>query len=125
MRRLSGRPLLTLAFRPVHGESQVRVRGMHFRICADATLRGPDNAIAARYSKGSWLLGHGQHRAFECEGPVYLRVTGSDGTRQHLGPYDFVKATEGAMFPRNSCLGYYTTRPDAGASPEIWREVAL
>jgi len=98
---------------------------MHFRICVDATLRGPDNAIAARYSRGSWLLGHGLHRAFECEGPVYLRVIGSDGSRQHLGPYDFVKAAEGAIFTRDSCLGYYTTRPEAAESPEIWREVAL
>ena len=117
--------MITLTFRPRHGESQVRVRGMHFRICGDATLRGPDNAIAARYSRGSWLLGQGQHRAFECEGPVYLRVTGSDGTRQHLGPYDFVKAAEGAIFTRDSCLGYHTTRPEADVSAQIWLEVAL
>jgi hypothetical protein len=91
----------------------------------DATLRGPDNAIEARYSRGSWLLGHGQHHALECEGPVYLRVTGSNGCREYLGPYDFIKAADGAIFTRDSCLGYYTTRPEAGASPEIWQEVAL
>jgi hypothetical protein len=98
---------------------------MHFRICTDATLRGPDNAIAACYSKGFWQLASRPHRAFECGGPVYLRVTNSDGSRQHLGPYDFVKAADGAIYTRDSCLGFHATRLEAGASPEIWREIAL
>lgn len=48
--------MIILTFRPVHGESPVSVRGAYFRICADCTLRGPDNAIAASYDKGLWQL---------------------------------------------------------------------
>lgn len=117
--------MIALTFQPLHGESQVRVRGLHFRICEDATLRGPDNAVAARYSKGFWLLGHGHHRAFECDGPVYLRVTSRDGSRHHLGPYEFVKAAEGAIYSRDGCLGHHATRPSTAISLEVWREVAL
>jgi hypothetical protein len=109
----------------MHGDSLMRVRGMHFRICADATLRGPDNAIAAHYSKRVWLLGSRQYRAFECSGPVYLRVTNSDGSRGHLGPYDFIKAADGGIFTTESCLGIHASWVDAGASPDIWREIAL
>lgn len=98
---------------------------MHFRICADATLRGPDNAVAARYNKGSWRLGHGQFRAFECDGLVYLRVTSSDGSRHELGPYEYLKTAEGAIYTRDGCLGYHAIRPDTVRSLEVWREIAL
>ena len=117
--------MITLTFRPVHGESPVLVRGMHFRICTDATLRGPDNAIAASYSKGLWRLGQRQHRAFECSGPIYLRVTNSDGSRSLLGPYNFIKAAEGAIFTQDSCLGIHASRTEGSLSPEVWREIAL
>ena len=117
--------MITLTFRPVHGESPVLVRGMHFRICTDATLRGPDNAIAACYSKGFWQLGQRQHRAFECSGSIYLRVTNADGTRTHLGPYDFVKAAEGAIFTRDSCIGIHSSRTEADMSSDVWREIAF
>jgi hypothetical protein len=117
--------LITLTFRPVHGESPVLVRGMHFRICADATLRGPDNVIAASYSDGLWRLGRRQHRAFDCAGPVYLRVTNSDGSHERLGPYDFIKAAEGAIFTQDSCLGIYASRVEGGASIGLWREITF
>jgi len=115
----------------MHGELPIVVRGMHFRICADATLRGPDNAIAAHYSKRLWLLGQRQYRAFECTGPVYLRVTSSNGSRSHLGPYNFIKATEGGIFTADSCLGLHATRAEPGLSPDspdssdVWREIAF
>ena len=98
---------------------------MHFRICADATLRGPDNTIAARYRERLWQSGPRQYRSFECSGPVYLRVTNSDGSRERLGPYDLVKATEGAIFTREGCLGHHASTGDAGALEAIWREIAL
>lgn len=117
--------MITLTFRPLHSESSVLVRGMHFRICADATLRGPDNAIAARYSERVWQLGARQYRSFECSGPVYLRVTNANGSREHVGPYDFIKATEGAIFTHDSCLGLHASPGDTGVLTEIWQEIAL
>jgi hypothetical protein len=117
--------LITLTFRPVHGESPILVRSMHFRICADATLRGSDNEIAALYAKGLWQLGQRQYRAFECGGPIYLRVTQSNGSRERLGPYAFVRATEGAIFTNDNCLGMHASQSEAGASADVWQEVAF
>lgn len=117
--------MIVLTFRPVIGESPVNVRGAYFRICADATLRGPDNAIAASYSKGLWNLGRRQHRSFECSGSFYLRVTLRDGANQRTGPYDFVKAVEGALFTQNDYLGAFALPPSDINSLELWREVAF
>jgi hypothetical protein len=117
--------LITLTFRPLHGESSVLVRGMHFRICADATLRGPDNSIAAHYSERLWRLGQRQYRAFECSGPVYLRVLNSDGSREHLGPYNLLKAAEGAIFTLDSCLGLHASPGETGLPTAVWREITL
>jgi hypothetical protein len=64
--------LIVLAFLPVRGESPVIVRGAYFRISADGTLHGPDNAVVAKYLNGLWQLMHGRHRVFDCSGPVFL-----------------------------------------------------
>jgi len=117
--------VLTLIFRPSYGESQVLVRGTYFRICADATLRGPDNTIAASYVKGLWQLAHREHRSFECSGPVYLRLTNSDGRRERIGPYTFVKAADGAIFTPDGRLGNYSDRSDADVSMHRWLEIVL
>jgi hypothetical protein len=109
----------------MHGDSPILVRGMYFRICADATLRGPDNAIAAHYSKRLWLLGSRQYRAFECSGPIYLRVTNSDGSRGHLGPYNLIKAADGGIFTADGCLGIHASWVEDGISSDVWREIAL
>lgn len=109
----------------MHGDSPILVRGMHFRICADATLRGPDNAIAAHYSKRAWLLGSRPHRAFESSGPVYLRVTNSNGSRSQLGPYTFIKAADGGIFTADSCLGLHASHKEETISADVWREIAL
>lgn len=103
----------------------MRVRGMHFRICSDATLRGPDNTVAAHYSKRLWLLGARRYRAIECNGPVYLRVMNSDGSRNQMGPYEFIKAAHGGIFTQDSCLGVYASFEETGMSPDQWREVTL
>jgi hypothetical protein len=103
----------------------VLVRGTYFRICADATLRGPDNTIAASYVKGLWQLAHRQHRSFECSGPVYLRLTNSDGRRERIGPYSFIKAADGAIFTPDGRLGRYSDRSDADVSLHRWLEIAL
>ncbi len=117
--------MIVLTFHPVHGESPVSVRGAYFRICADATLRGPDNAVAASYCKGLWQLGRRQHRSFECSGPVYLRVMHSHGSHERTGPYDFVKAIDGALLTHTDYLGAYALRSEIVGSLELWREVAL
>lgn len=117
--------MITLTFRPLHGESSVQVRGLYFRICADATLRGSDNAIAAHYSKRLWQLGPRQYRSFECSGPVFLRVTNHDGSREQAGPYNFIKAADGAIATLDSCLGLYASTGDAAALATLWQEIAL
>jgi hypothetical protein len=117
--------LITLTFRPVHGESPVFVRGAYFRICADGTLRGPDNAIAASYGNGLWQLAQRRHRAFECSRPVYLRITRQDGRHEHIGPYDCVRATGGAIFTHETCLGMYAGAGEPAAAPGLWQEVAF
>jgi hypothetical protein len=117
--------LITLVFRPVHGESPVSVRGAYFRICADATLRGPDNAISASYCKGVWQLGRRQYRSFECSGPLYLRVVNSHGRQERTGPYESIKAIDGALFTQRDYLGAYALQPAAVGSVELWREIAF
>jgi hypothetical protein len=117
--------LILLAFRPVRDESRVIVRGAYFRICADGTLRGPDNGVVASYLKGLWQLTHGRHRAFDCSGPVVLRITNSDGTRERRGPYDFVKAAAGAIFSDNSCVAIHDSRAEVQYPLAVCQEITL
>jgi len=119
------RKMISLVFQPMHGESPAHVRGTYFRICRDGTLRGPDNAIVARYQDGLWQLAHRQHRLFECTGPVYVRVTRKDGRQEHVGPCGPIKASGGAVFAENACLCVHA--PGAGIchSLEECQEVAL
>jgi hypothetical protein len=117
--------LIVLAFRPVRGESPVIVRGAYFRISADGTLRGPDNAVVATYLNGLWQLTRGRHRLFECSGPVFLSVTNSDGTRERGGPYEFVKATGGAIFTHDTCLAVHDSRAQVGSSRAFCQEIAF
>jgi hypothetical protein len=117
--------LIVLAFRPVRDESRVIVRGAYFRICADGTLRGPDNAVVARYLNGLWQLMHGRHRAFDCSGPVFLRVTNSDGRRERGGPYESIKAAGGAIFSNDSCLAVHDSRAEPRSSVALCQEIAF
>ena len=115
--------LITLTFRRMDSEPPILVRGTYFRICADGTLRGPDNAITALYADGVWELAHRQHRAFDCSGPVYLRVTGTDGRRRMSGPYDSVRAVDGAIFAEDQCLGAHAVGPKPVAPTVLLQEV--
>jgi hypothetical protein len=117
--------LIVLIFRPVYGESPVSLRGTYFRICADATLRGPDNSVAASYYNGMWQLGRRQHRSFECCGPFYLRVTRPEGSNERTGPYDFVKAIDGGLFTHQNYLGAFASPPSYLHAAQLWREVAF
>ncbi len=117
--------MITLSFRPLNGESAILVRGIYFRICADGTLRGPDNAVTASYSDGLWQLGRRQHRMLECREPVYLRVTTSRGRRETVGPYECLKVAGGAIFSNDTYLGAHTRADSCLPGTDIWKEIAL
>jgi hypothetical protein len=117
--------LITLSFRPVSSESTVLVRGVYFRICADGTLRGPDNAVTASYVDGLWQLGRRQHSMVQCREAVYLRVTTSDGRRECIGPYDCLKVTGGSIFSNDVYIGAHTRAESYLPESNIWSEVAL
>jgi hypothetical protein len=116
--------VITLTFTPLTPASQVLVRAAFFRICSDSSLRGPDGSIVARYSN-VWHLGARSFREFRCSNSVYLRVTNQDGEREGLGPYDFVRAAEGALFTADQRLAAYSGPWGASAHAICWREVAL
>jgi hypothetical protein len=117
--------VITLTFRPLGSESVILVRGAYFRICADGTLRGPDNAVTASCTGEFWQLGRRQQCLLECREAVYLRVTTSDGQRECIGRYECLKVTGGAIFSNDTYLGAH---PCAGAyipTTGMWTEVAL
>jgi hypothetical protein len=117
--------VITLTFRALIGESVVLVRGAYFRICADGTLRGPDNAIAASYTEGHWQLGRKRNRMLECREALYLRVTTADGQRECIGPYECLKVIGGAIFSNDTYLGAHTRRESYIPEAAVWREIAL
>ena len=64
--------------------------------------------------------------SFECDGPVYLRVTGRDGPRVCIGPYAFIKAAEGGIFTHEASLGMYAPSVhSSSALGDLWREIAF
>ena len=117
--------MITLAFRPLSGESVTLVRGTYFRICADGTLRGPDNAVTASYAAGRWQLGRRQHSMLECREAIYLRVTNADGQRDCIGPYEALRVAGGAIFSHDTYLGVHTRGDSYSPVADIWTEIAL
>ncbi len=117
--------MITLTFRPLRGEGTTLARGAYFRICADATLRGPDNSVTARYTDRLWRLGTKQYSQFECPGPVYLRVTDRDDLCTHIGPFEFIRAADGALFSRQGCLGAHAMGIGIDGATFLWKEIAL
>ncbi len=117
--------MITLTFKAFGSDSMTFVRGTYFRICADGTLRGPDNAIAASYSEGLWQVARQRHRAFECRAAIYLRVTGSDGQRRSIGPYAGLRVSGGELYANDTYLGAHGPITSGAAQAEIWREIAL
>ena len=118
--------MIVLSFRPLDSGTAVLVRGSHFRICLDGTLRGPDNTTAARYFEGLWYLGQRRHVSFECAGPVYLRVTNKSALRERMGPYASVTVANGSIFAHNNCLGVHADRAQLGIeSIATWQEISF
>jgi hypothetical protein len=98
---------------------------VYFRICADGTLRGPDNGIISRYLDGQWQLARGRHRAFDCSGPLFVRMTNSDGRRERIGPYPFVKVAGGAVFAADSCVAVHDSRQALESWAAACEEIAF
>ena len=117
--------MITLTFRPVGTESPVFARAAYFRICEDATLRGPDNSVAAVYANHSWLFGNRRFRSFECDGPVYLRTRTGGGGLASTGPYAFLREAEGALYTHDACLGIYLPGREPDSSLVQWLEITL
>ena len=118
--------MITLAFRPVSGELAVLIRGAYFRICADGTLRAPDNTVTANYADGIWSLGQRQHRILECREAVYLRVTHRNGSLESIGPYESLTVSGGAIFCDHTYLGAHAAHSEpACVASRIWREIAI
>jgi len=115
--------MIQIAF--VFGGVPAFVRGAFFRICADHTLRGPEGSVVARYNALGWHLGARNCREFEATGPLLLRAHFADGRRERLGPYEVIRAADGALFDRSHCLGVFCT--NRAASPHLpeWQEIAL
>jgi hypothetical protein len=103
----------------------VLVRAAFFRICADRTLRGPESSVVATFTPYGWRLGARSCREFEAVGPIFLRATCADGRRESSGPYDFIRAGEGALYTGGRCIGTYCLPSAVGISASEWTEVAL
>lgn len=91
--------MLRVTFHAALGEASLQARAIYFRFCADATLRGPDNALAATRVDDCWLIGQRRFRQLDCAGPVYVRVrTTASATPICMGPYKLVTAAAGLMY---------------------------
>lgn len=117
--------MVRLTFRPLQGDTSVLARGAYFRICEDSTLRGPDNMVTAVYVDRFWRLGQRRFRGFECEGPIYLRVKKGTGVSEQSGPYEFVRAADGALYTHESCLGSYAPVWKGERPEDRWCEIVL
>jgi hypothetical protein len=115
--------LIKLSF--TFGGIPVFVRGAFFRICADGTLRGPEGSLVASYTSQGWRLGARSCREFEALGPLFLRAHFPDGRRVHLGPYEIVRAADGALFNSGRCLGIFCTNRAASPGLPEWNEIAF
>jgi hypothetical protein len=103
--------VIRLSF-PCHQGPTVLLRAAFFRICADQTLRGPDGSLVARYTTLGWRLGARDCREFEATGPLLLRVSSGGGPSEQFGPYEAVRAGDGALFRQSRCLGNFCTHPE-------------
>jgi hypothetical protein len=117
--------LITLTFRPVHGETPVLIRGAYFRVGADGTLRGPHNDIVARYRNSQWHLPSGPHRMFDCVGPALLRIVNSNGEATNFGPCQFIKAAEGAIYTDAGRVAIADFRGELASSDDRRQEVVI
>jgi hypothetical protein len=116
---------LTLVFSCRHPDQPVSVRAAFFRICMDATLRAPDGGIVATFSSRRWRLGKKGCEDFIASGPVLLRIKRHDGITEHLGPYELVRAADGALFTQGRCLGLHPCEASVSTAADRWEEITI
>jgi hypothetical protein len=116
--------LITLTFSPQAG-SQILVRAPFFRICPDATLRGPESSVVATYMARTWRLGARWCREFHCVDDLYLRVSPADGKQLLHGPYQYLRAAEGALFTGSTCLAIHSSEWNEESGGVRWNEITL
>lgn len=117
--------MLVLNFPTAAGEALIRSRSHCFRFCADGTLRGADNAIAAVRAQDSWRLGRRLARDIECTGPVLVQARRMrTTTAASSGPFDQLIITAGLLHADGVCLPIIL--PHWGrTSGEAWYELML
>jgi hypothetical protein len=103
----------------------VFARGAFFRICADGTLRGPEGSLVATYGSLGWRLAGRDYREFEAIGPLFLRAHRADRRAEVMGPYEIVRAGDGALFGHGRCLGSFCANRALSPGIPEWSEVAL
>lgn len=103
----------------------VFVRAAFFKICADGTLRGPDGTLVATYTSLGWWFGTRNYREFEAVGPLFLRANCPDGRTERLGPYENVRAADGSLFTRTTCLGSFCANRLSSPGTAEWNEITL
>jgi hypothetical protein len=116
---------ITLFFSCKQPYNPVSVRAPFFRICVDATLRAPDGSIVATFSSRRWRLGKRGCEDFTTSGPVLLRIKRYDGITEHLGPYELVRAADGALFTHGRCLGLHSSAPGVAPADDSWQEITM
>lgn len=91
--------MLRLNFLPVGSGLAVQTRAAYFRFCADGTVRGSDNSVAAIRLNDHWQVAQRLFRECQCTGPVWLRIR-SDATAEpvNLGPYSLVRTIGGRLY---------------------------
>jgi hypothetical protein len=115
--------LISLSF--AHSREPVFARAAFFRICADGSLRGPEGSVIATYSPLGWRLRGRDYRDVEALGPVFLRASRTDGRAEVLGPYELVRAGDGAVFGQGRCLGTFCTNRALSPGIPEWSEITL
>jgi hypothetical protein len=116
--------VLRLTFYACRGGDAVQARSLSFRLCADATLRGHDNSLAATRVDGVWFLARRAFKRFDCVGPVVLLVrrTPSDPPLS-IGPFKMVRAGATLLWGDDELL--WPRVPGWGAGVDTVHEVAF
>ena len=117
--------MITLTFSRASPHFPISVRAVFFRICADSTLRGPDSSVIATYTEHRWKLGKRGCNEFLCTDPVFLRVMDAEGRSEKLGPYEFLRGAEGALFTNGRCLGSHSPTWSGELQGNLWHEITL
>jgi hypothetical protein len=97
--------VLRLSFRAGSGESPKLIHSTFVRFCVDGTIRGPDDYVIARRADSGWWVAGSLHRIVECEGPLYVRITGDRlEPARNLGPFDVLSTSGDLFYGDQDCL---------------------